>query len=133
MIQSCSPHLAIEVATDSFLRPGLVIKLCSPLFLWITSCICHQLQPKKNPVQFKMTKKDHFFKSSYIISTTRCRHCLKNVQCLTYTNLIWTYIKDAKCFDILYNNTVYDHDLEQYTWLTFTLRSRFWEQIQSWM
>lgn len=40
-------YLAVEITANSLLRPRLMIKLCSPLFLWVPNNICHQLQTIK--------------------------------------------------------------------------------------
>lgn len=36
--------LGVEVATDRLLSPGLVVKLCSSLFFWVSYHICHRLE-----------------------------------------------------------------------------------------
>ena len=39
------PHLAVEIAADGLLGPGLVVKRRPPLLLRVPHHVCHQLQP----------------------------------------------------------------------------------------
>lgn len=51
MIYARFPHLAVEIAADGFLGPGLVVKRRPPLLFRVPHHICHELQPMRGNVR----------------------------------------------------------------------------------